>query len=157
MKNDNLSELISHWKHIAKFISYPKNDKELDKLIQKLDELLDVVGENESHELMGLIDLISYFIESYESLRYHDEQKKASDIDALLYLMETHKLTQNDLPEIGSQGVVSEILSGKRVLNLTHVVKLSKRFNVDPCTFINENINTRPIEPSNHCASKKSA
>jgi HTH-type transcriptional regulator/antitoxin HigA len=28
--------------------------------------------------------------------------------------MDEHELTQSDLPEIGSQGVVSEILSGKR-------------------------------------------
>jgi len=31
--------------------------------------------------------------------------------------MDQHGLTQSDLPEIGSQGVVSEILSGKRELN----------------------------------------
>ncbi len=30
------------------------------------------------------------------------------------YLMEEHGLRQSDLPEIGSQGVVSEILNGKR-------------------------------------------
>ncbi|MFQ5787607.1 MAG: hypothetical protein ACE5H1_06455 [Thermodesulfobacteriota bacterium] len=34
-------------------------------------------------------------------------------------MIEEHGLKQNDLKEIGSQGVVSEIMSGKRNLNET--------------------------------------
>ena len=50
--------------------------------------------------------------------------------------MKTHHLRQSDLTEIGSQGVVSEILTGKRKLNLRQVKKLAKRFKVTPETFI---------------------
>ncbi len=32
--------------------------------------------------------------------------------------MEEHDLSQSDLPEVGSQGGASEILSGKRELNV---------------------------------------
>ena len=135
-KNDKLSNVIKHWDYISKFIAYPKNEKELDKLIGILDELLKIVGGNENHPLMGLIDFISYFIEKYESNRYYLEQKKASGIDALKFLIESHKLSQNDLPEIGSQGVVSEILSGKRELNVRQIKELSKRFRVSPAVFI---------------------
>jgi HTH-type transcriptional regulator/antitoxin HigA len=35
--------------------------------------------------------------------------------------MEQHGLKQTDLREIGSQGVVSEILSGKRDLNVRQI------------------------------------
>lgn len=52
--------------------------------------------------------------------------------------METHNLHQNDLPEIGSQGVVSEILNGKRELNVRKIKFLAKRFNVEPATFIDD-------------------
>jgi HTH-type transcriptional regulator/antitoxin HigA len=46
-------------------------------------------------------------------------------------------LTQSDFKtEIGSQGVVSEILSGHRKLNLSHIKKLAGRFKVSPETFI---------------------
>jgi HTH-type transcriptional regulator/antitoxin HigA len=38
--------------------------------------------------------------------------------------------------EIGSQGVVSEILNGKRQLNITQIRKLSERFKISPATFI---------------------
>jgi HTH-type transcriptional regulator/antitoxin HigA len=50
--------------------------------------------------------------------------------------MEKHGLKQSDLTEIGSQGVVSEILSGKRQLNVRQVKMLSNRFKVSPAVFI---------------------
>ncbi|MFW0859011.1 MAG: helix-turn-helix domain-containing protein [Dehalococcoidia bacterium] len=50
--------------------------------------------------------------------------------------MDEHGLTQSELPEIGSQGVVSEILSGKRELNVRHIHALAKRFHVSPAVFI---------------------
>jgi HTH-type transcriptional regulator/antitoxin HigA len=50
--------------------------------------------------------------------------------------MEEHGLKQLDLSEIGSQGVVSEILSGKRQLNIRQIKILSKRFKVSPAVFI---------------------
>ena len=71
----------------------------------------------------------------------YDERKNyqinsVSGVDALRFLMEQHKLVQSDLPEIGSQGVISEILQGKRILNVNQIKKLSKKFHVSPSTFI---------------------
>jgi HTH-type transcriptional regulator/antitoxin HigA len=42
--------------------------------------------------------------------------------------MEAHGLTQSELPEIGSQGIVSEILSVERELNIRQIRRLAKRF-----------------------------
>jgi HTH-type transcriptional regulator/antitoxin HigA len=54
----------------------------------------------------------------------------------LRFLMDQHELRQSDLAEeIGTQGVVSEILSGKRDLNRGHIESLSKRFSVSPAVF----------------------
>jgi HTH-type transcriptional regulator/antitoxin HigA len=50
--------------------------------------------------------------------------------------MEAHGLTQSELPEIGSPGVVSEILSGERELNIRQIRHLAKRFGVSPAVFI---------------------
>jgi HTH-type transcriptional regulator/antitoxin HigA len=44
--------------------------------------------------------------------------------------MEQHGLVQSDLPEIGSQGVVSEILRGKRRLNARQIRALTRRFGI---------------------------
>ena len=57
-------------------------------------------------------------------------------IDALKSLMENHDLKQSDLFEIGSQGVISEILSGKRQLNIGQIKILSKPLNVAPAVFV---------------------
>jgi HTH-type transcriptional regulator/antitoxin HigA len=54
----------------------------------------------------------------------------------LKYLMEPHGVRQADLAEIGSQGVVSEILSGKRQLNLRQIRALAARFHVLPSVFL---------------------
>jgi HTH-type transcriptional regulator / antitoxin HigA len=50
--------------------------------------------------------------------------------------LKAHGLTQSELPEIGSQGVVSEILSGERELNIRQIRRLAKRFRVSPAVFI---------------------
>ncbi len=60
----------------------------------------------------------------------------STPLDTLKYLMEEHNLKQSDLTEIGSQGVVSEILAGKRTLNIEQIKKISYKFNVSPLVFI---------------------
>ena len=50
--------------------------------------------------------------------------------------MDQHGLKQGDLAEIGSQGVVSEILAGKRELNIRQVRALGERFGVSAGTFV---------------------
>ena len=52
------------------------------------------------------------------------------------FFMEEHGLTQKDFPEMGSPGVVSEILHRKRELNTRQIKELSKRFGVSPAVFI---------------------
>lgn len=48
----------------------------------------------------------------------------------LAFLIDSHQLNQKDLPEIGPQSVVSEILSGKRQINLLQASALARRFGV---------------------------
>lgn len=133
-KNSDLKNTINHWKYIANDIHEPLNKNDYDKLTRILDRLLDIVGENEKHELIGLVDVISHMITMYDEK--HHYYIKSSGINALKFLMEQHNLKQSDLPEIGSQGVVSEILNNKRKLNLTQIKKLAKRFHISADTFI---------------------
>lgn len=60
---------------------------------------------------------------------------QASGAAILEYLMAEHALPQAELPEIGSQGVVSEILHGKRELNVRQLRALAQRFGVSPAVF----------------------
>lgn len=83
---------------------------------------------------MALVDLIGELIDSYET--HHHALPETTGVQALQFLIEQHGLKQTELPEIGSQGVVSEILSGKRELNIRQVRALSERFKVSPATFM---------------------
>ena len=134
--HQQLSEAIKYWDHIAPVVKYPKSNKEFNNLVSQLDELLNIVGDDEEHHLMGLVDAISHLIASYEA--QHFQAPTVKGIDALKFLMSIHHLSQTDLPSIASQGVLSEILHGKRALNVRQIRLLSKRFGVDPSTFIDD-------------------
>ena len=51
-------------------------------------------------------------------------------------IMQEHQLRQSDLPEIGTQGVVSEVMAGKRELNTRQIRKLAERFGVSPAVLV---------------------
>ncbi len=99
-----------------------------------LEALLDETAGNEAHPAMGLVDIVGDLIEDYEA--EHHPLPDVAGVQALKFLMEQHGLKQSDLHEIGSQGVVSEILTGKRELNIRQVRALSERFGVSPATFL---------------------
>lgn len=103
------------------------------KAVELLDRLLDEVGENRHHPLFGFLEVLGTLVESYES--DHVQMKGATGMDVLKFLMEEHGLTQSDLPEVGSQGVVSEVLHGRRELNTRQIKALSERFGVSPAAF----------------------
>ena len=104
------------------------------RMVAMLEALLDEAGSNEKHPAMGLIDIVGDLIEDYEAA--HHPLPDVTGVQALKFLMEQHGLKQNDLREIGSQGVVSEILTGKRDLNIRQIRALSERFGVSPATFV---------------------
>jgi len=134
MMNIQLKKIEKVWPDIRPIFSVPHNEKDYNKLVTLLDSLIDEVGNNENHPLSSLMETIGSLIETYES-QYIGEIE-GNPIDALNALMEEHGLKQSDLPEIGSQGVVSEILSGKRQLNVRQIKMLGNRFHVSPAVFI---------------------
>jgi HTH-type transcriptional regulator/antitoxin HigA len=79
-------------------------------------------------------ELLALLIEDYED--HHHAIKAASPIDVLKELMAANELRQKDLAQqLGSESIVSEVLSGKRELNKHHIDSLSKRFGVSPEVF----------------------
>ena len=130
----NLSEISNKWRPLAPFLSAPHTEDEYDNLSAFLDKLIDEVGNDESHPLAVLMDTVGTLIEAYD--KEHFPFSEGDPIDVLKHLMEKHSLTQSDLSELGSQGVVSEILSGKRNLNVRQIKLLGKRFHISPSTFL---------------------
>lgn len=132
--NSQLENISKLWPTIKTVFSVPHSEEEYLALVETLDSIVDEVGDDENHKLAPVMETIGNLIENYEEREY--KINEASPIDALKYLMQEHGLKQSDLKEIGSQGVVSEVLSGKRLLNLEQIKKISGRFHVSPLVFI---------------------
>jgi HTH-type transcriptional regulator/antitoxin HigA len=126
-------QVQTHWQNIAPLLTI-RNDRDYDAAIKRLNELLDEIGTNERHPLYSLLDTLGTLVHAYEEENYPIPTSTGAEV--LRYLMEEHGLTQSDLPEIGSQGVVSEILNGKRELNIRQIRALAQRFGVSAAVFI---------------------
>ena len=108
--NTRLKKIVKVWPAIQPIFSVPHNEKDYNRLVHLLDSLIDEVGNDENHPLVSLMETIGTLVETYES--QHVDEIEGTPIDTLNALMEEHDLKQSDISEIGSQGVVSEILSG---------------------------------------------
>ena len=132
----NIKRLIPAWEKFREVSDFGpiRSEAHYLRMTQMLDGLLEVAAGDETHPAMSLVDMLGDLIEEYE-MRKHP-LPKATGIQALKFLMAQHGLRQSDLRDIGSQGVMSEILAGKRELNIRQVRKLADRFGVSPATFI---------------------
>lgn len=122
------------WPEISQVVSTIHSESQYRRTLAMLDELIDEVSAKREPIKESLIDTLGTLIKDYEDREV--EEPSGDPIGVLKYLLEEHGLSQGDLPEVGSQGVVSEILNGKRKLNLRQVAALSKRFSVPPSVFM---------------------
>jgi len=132
--NAAIRQTIKHWSHLLPYTHIPRNESEYVNLLNVVDELMEISRHKKDERVTSLLELIAKNIETYETHRY--PTKPVSPAEMLEFLMEEHGLGQGDLPEIGSQSLVSKILSGERQLTVEHIRHLSKRFGVSPAVFI---------------------
>jgi HTH-type transcriptional regulator/antitoxin HigA len=66
MQNIEVSKALNTWPKMAGMIYVPHTEEEYDRLVTFLDSLIDEVGENESHPLASLMDVVGALIERYE-------------------------------------------------------------------------------------------
>ena len=126
-------EFTNHWLAVQPILTV-QNEAEYETAVHNLNQLLDHIGTDESHPLYSVLDTLGTLILAYEE--EHEQIPESSGVETLAFLMEEHNLRQSDLPEVGSQGVVSEILSGKRELNVRQIRALSQRFGVSPAVVV---------------------
>ena len=108
---------------------YIRSKTEYRRVVAFMNSLLDVVGDDETHELAGLLVLVGQLVADYDEANHPIADAPAHEV--LRFLVERHRLTQSDLAvEIGGQSVVSEILNGKRAINARQAKALAVRFGV---------------------------
>ncbi|MEZ4658130.1 MAG: hypothetical protein R2911_11195 [Caldilineaceae bacterium] len=134
MQSMILEQAKSSWPLVAKVVSVPHTQKEYERAVELLDELIDEVGEAEDHPLASLMETLGSLIETYED--DHLPEPMGDPISTLRILMAEHALHDSDLPEIGDSATISSILLGQCELTQTQIRRLSKRFHVSPLVFI---------------------
>ena len=83
------------------------------------------------------LDALTQFIETYEQHRHQIDVTHLKPLDALKYLLQANAMKSTDLGKLlGSRGVASQILSGKRGLSKAHILALAERFSVEPGLFL---------------------
>ena len=126
-------EIQEHWRIVRPIFSI-RNENEYDLAVERLNALIDEIGDREQHPLYELLDTLGAVIHTYEEK--HHPMPECSGVEMLQFLMEEHQIEPSDLPEIGSPETVSQILSGKRELTVKHLHALAARFHVSPTVFV---------------------
>ncbi|GAB1406842.1 hypothetical protein MASR1M8_07610 [Thermomonas brevis] len=105
-----------------------------DRLVALMDSVV------ESGEAGPGGDYETLFLTLADLIEAHDKRDfpmpDATPTQAVKFLMEQHGLTQSQLPEIGNQSVVSQVLAGRRQLNVRQIARLCQRFGVGAGLFI---------------------
>lgn len=133
----DLTAIIPAWQALSKSagIGPIRNEARYERMIALLELLLDETrGARRQASVEGLIDVVAHFVEEYEARHHAIPDCPANEM--LRHFMEQHRLKQSDLPEIGNQAKVSEILAGKRKLNTRQVKALAERFKVNAAVFL---------------------
>ncbi len=99
-----------------------------------LDELVEEVGDEEDHPLAALMETLGTLIETYETDTIPEPE--VDPTETLIFLIKEHGLVKGDLPKVGGEEMISEILFGKRALDIRKIQTLGKRFNVSPHVFL---------------------
>ncbi len=110
-----------------------KTDEENERVIALAENLAH--RQNKTAEETALFELLITLIEKYEDEHY--PMGGSSPHSILLHLMESRGLKQTDFVGIlGSSGVISEVVNGKREISKAQAKALGEFFQIDPGLFI---------------------
>jgi HTH-type transcriptional regulator/antitoxin HigA len=110
-----------------------RTDEDNARALRRIDELMR--RDDLSAAELEIVDLLSLLVERYEEQRYTG--KAATPLEIVRELMAANGVTQSEIAElIGSKGVASEMLSGKREISKGQALKLSERFHVTAAVFL---------------------
>ena len=65
MQNLDINQTLNSWRPLSATLYVPHNEAEYERLVSLLDELVDEVGEEESHPLASLMEVVGVLIEKY--------------------------------------------------------------------------------------------
>ena len=63
----DVNQIAQAWSSLAGIVYVPHSEEEYERLVALLDSLIDEVGEDESHPLASLMEIVGVLIEKYEN------------------------------------------------------------------------------------------
>ena len=118
-----------------------KNKRQYKKAMKRLDELLDIIGEDESHPLMEELEPLSDDIREYED-KHYPVPERASAVNTVAFLVDEHIMagvmpsSERELLIKQATTVDDAVKNGDKVLALETATALAERFSVNPATFL---------------------
>ncbi|MDF5730907.1 MAG: transcriptional regulator [Rhizonema sp. PD38] len=110
-----------------------ETEEEYERALKLVEEL--TFQKNRTPEEQALQKLLVILIEAYETKNYPMDRSAPHEI--LQHIMEASRTRQADLVGlIGSSGVVSEVVNGKRLISKAQAKALGDYFKVSPSLFI---------------------
>jgi HTH-type transcriptional regulator/antitoxin HigA len=112
-----------------------ESEAEYERTLEIINRLMSKPEEKLKPEEDVLLELLSQLVERYEDRHYPipDAQPHA----VIQFLMEDRGLQHKDLmPVLGSRGVTSEVINGKRKPSKTQIKALAEFFKLQPEVFI---------------------
>ena len=76
-KSPNITLVETHWPEMAAAVFVPHSELEYRQLVAFLDQLIDEVGEDETHPLASLMEIVGVLIERYEDEHVPELTSKA--------------------------------------------------------------------------------
>lgn len=111
------------------------NESEYDRVVSLMNRLAVIPEDKIAPEQERLLDLLTLLIETYDEAHY--QIPDAAPHEVIQLLMRERGLRNKDLePALGSRGVTSEVISGKRKPSKAQIKKLAGFFGVTPAVFM---------------------
>jgi HTH-type transcriptional regulator/antitoxin HigA len=105
-----------------------RSEAEYARLAEFAESLAETLPDDADEPLWGLVGIVSDRLREYENRAHPWADLPPHEL--LRELMRERGIRQSELADVGAQSTVSEILSGKRALNLRQVRALARRFSL---------------------------
>ena len=157
MKKKKAGEIIDivYFELVRRFPLKPiTSDAELSRAIEIVNELVDRGFENLTHGEEAYLDVLSDLVEKCENT--HHPIPDASPVEMLKFFIEDRKTNQRAVA-LGSGiavSTMSEILAGRRRMNLEHMHKLGAFFKIDIGVFLPKPKQPKTSSSKMHAAKK---
>lgn len=66
MQTLDIEKTVHAWRSLAPSVFVPHSQEEYQRIVSMLDDLIDEVGENESHPLASLVEVLGALVQNYE-------------------------------------------------------------------------------------------